>query len=405
MHLEHLCWDDDTSYLLHNPRYPHTIASELVALRQALIHYPSHVCLATSGSSIPKWALLSKSAILASAASVNAFLQVAPSDLWLIPLPLFHIGGLAILARSWLSQVPCVTAVWDRWSPHQFCALIEQHKATLSSVVPTQLYDLVAQQCQAPTSLRALLVGGGSLPEALYHQGRTLGWPILPTYGMTETSSQVATAPLHSLNRLEVPCLEVLSHLHVANSEQGLAISGTSLLTAYLALQSGEVVTQDPKENGWFYTCDHATQQGNLLSNIEKNTNIVKVKGERVHLEEMEQEIAHLAGLPTYPPQICVVALPHPRDGEQLHLIVEEEPEQKWKKGLLAYHARALPFAKMTSVMCVEKIPLSPLGKIRRSELRALVSDHKRDSIRFDLSFSKTPITHAALQQFLPRID
>ena len=42
------------------------------------------------------------------------------------------------------------------------------------------------------------MTGGGALDPSLYKQARDLGWPLLPSYGLTECGSQVATASLSS---------------------------------------------------------------------------------------------------------------------------------------------------------------------------------------------------------------
>ena len=63
-----------------------------------------------------------------------------------------------------------------------------------SSLVPAQVLDLVRAGLRPPPVLRAIVVGGGAISAELYRDARALGWPVLPSYGMTECCSQIATA-------------------------------------------------------------------------------------------------------------------------------------------------------------------------------------------------------------------
>ena len=95
-------WDESKSEILLNPRMPpeeKRIAEEFLSA----VPYPGHVWLATSGTSKQKWVALSKKALLASAQAVIIILECTSKDIWLNPLPLFHVGGLGIRARGYLS--------------------------------------------------------------------------------------------------------------------------------------------------------------------------------------------------------------------------------------------------------------------------------------------------------------
>ena len=52
-----------------------------------------------------------------------------------------------------------------------------------------------APDWRPPAHLRAILLGGGHAPPELMIDAADRGWPVLTTYGMTETCSQVVTQP------------------------------------------------------------------------------------------------------------------------------------------------------------------------------------------------------------------
>ena len=202
--------------LLLNPRLDPARAAELARWKASAPDLADHFWIATSGSSgRPKLVALSREALLASAEAVNRHLESGPSDVWVNVLPLFHVGGLSILARAERSGARVAgnldTSALPPWDPREFLDLLEREKATLTSLVPTQVHDLAARELRPPASLRAVLVGGARLTRDLYQAARGLGWPLLPTYGSTELASQAATAELSSLESDKYPSLRILS--------------------------------------------------------------------------------------------------------------------------------------------------------------------------------------------------
>src|SRR5690606_16630588 len=147
-----------------------------------------------------------------------------------------------------------------KWDPLSFQKQIKDTRSTITSLVPTQLYDLCKLKAAAPESLRIALVGGDSVSADLYQQALELGWPVLITYGMTETCSQIATAELNSLSRPDfnsLPALKILPHLKVKTNDQGcLQLKGTSLLTGYVSLEEGKYAWHDTSGRNWYTTHD-----------------------------------------------------------------------------------------------------------------------------------------------------
>ena len=176
----------------------------------------------------------------------------ARRDVWAHALPVFHVGGLGILARAHLAGARVVAAIQKRWDPAAFLEAVEPSGATLSALVPSQLHDLVEAGLESPPSLRAVVIGGARLEPSLYRAARQRGWPCLPSYGLTETCSQVATASLASLSGDVHPeRLPVLGHAEIrADDDERLSIRAASLLTCCAELVGGSA-TELGSEAGW----------------------------------------------------------------------------------------------------------------------------------------------------------
>lgn len=328
-------WLSDESHVLLNPRMP---PDERRRLESFVTDLRGHVWLATSGTTgTLKLTALSKDALLVSAGAVNRHLQSDANDVWLCVLPTFHVGGLGIYARAFLSGARIVTEGWEG--------------VTLASLVPAQVIDLVRARTIAPLSLRAVVVGGGALAEDVAGQARALGWPLLPSYGMTECCSQVATA------RAESPELVLLDHIEARIEEDGrLAIRSDALLTGY-ATEEGFV---DPKIDGWFVTEDIASIAGRTLRVEGRSRDFVKVGGESVDLSRLDRILAAIGA------DAAAVAIPDDRLGHVIGLAIAGGDADAIVE---AFNARVFPFERARRTFRVNAIPRTDLGKIMRNRI------------------------------------
>jgi len=122
-----------------------------------------------------------------------------PADTWLLALPLHHMAGLSILVRSAYSGG--AVRLLPGFDPVSFATHLRRG-VTVASLVPTMLRRVLAVDPGPYDGLKALLLGGGPIPDSLLDQAGAAGLPVLPTYGLTETAGQVATlkpgAPLEN---------------------------------------------------------------------------------------------------------------------------------------------------------------------------------------------------------------
>ncbi|HEY0592920.1 MAG TPA: AMP-binding protein [Thermoanaerobaculia bacterium] len=367
-------FESGSTELVLNPRLPAREAERLRSIARNLPPLERHVWVTTSGSSgALKLVALSKDAILASAAAVNRHLDARSGDVWCSPLPDFHVGGLGIHARARLSSSRVVGL--PSWSAPRFAALSEAEGVTLSALVPAQVSDLATANLRAPSALRAIVIGGGALPPALYQAARALGWPLLPSYGMTEACSQVATAAVASLQDERFPDLEVLSHLAVRVTDGRLAVRGGSLLTGYGIEEGGRARFVDPKQHGWFVSEDAADvwTRGTrtFVRPLGRSSDFIKIGGESSSLARLQQ-IAESAAQ-RFGADAAVLSIPHERLGAVIHLAVSERSVASDVRR--AYDEDVLPFERARAVHVVP-IPRSPLGKVQREELRkTLIGD------------------------------
>jgi len=311
---------------------------------------------------------LSKEAVLHSASAVNQHIGSDHHDIWVLAIPDFHIGGLAVRARGHVSgaKVLDFNMTCPKWDPKKFCDYIASTEATLTALVPTQLYDLVNHNLAAPSSLRAILVGGGRLEPHLYSKATNLGWKCLPTYGLSETSSQVATALPNGS-----PDLVLLPHVKArVDSEGVIMIASKSLLTCYVEVEGGVTIT-DPKVDGWFATDDLGELKENVLKVRGRRRDFIKISGENVSLTILDGILDLLKLELDLRDDIALIAMPDERLGHVIHLATTQE-SLRLLTLIEEFQKRVMPYERIRRLHVVERIPRSAMDKVKRNQLLEL---------------------------------
>tara|TARA_B100000900_G_scaffold26473_1_gene20575 strand:+ start:1584 stop:3122 length:1539 start_codon:yes stop_codon:yes gene_type:complete len=224
--------------------------------------------LFTSGSSSrPKKIPLRHAQLWAAFQATQAQVQLSPNMSWGLCLPLHHIGALSIVLKSLLSHssislssssdVQC----WNSW-------LNGRHNCQVVSMVPTQLHNwLEYNRTQKYPSIiskafRFIILGGGPTNAADVEEALKYGWPILLSYGMTETFAHICSIPASELQKpLKDPLPVGLmhpSHSVRIRYEKGdydplIWLMGSQIFTPE---SSQNLMLESFDEEGWFCTGD-----------------------------------------------------------------------------------------------------------------------------------------------------
>ncbi len=150
---------------------------------------PANVILTSGSSGFPKAAVHRLANHIANAEGARSLIALEQGDAWLLSLPLFHIGGLAILNRCALVGA-CVVMPDHALTLSQ---QIDQDKLSHLSLVPAQLNKLLTDTSSKLKSIKALLLGGGAVSLDLLTQLKQRNIASYTSYGMTEMGSQITT--------------------------------------------------------------------------------------------------------------------------------------------------------------------------------------------------------------------
>lgn len=294
----------------------------------------------TSGSGgIPKAAVHTAEAHLASAAGVLSVMDYGRDDSWLLSLPLFHVSGQGIFWRWLLAGGRMV--VRDLHPLRQ--ALKE---CTHASLVPTQLWRLLEQS--EPFALREVLLGGAAIPVELTESAQARGVRCWCGYGLTELASTVCAKLADGLPDVG----EALPGREVKVVDEEVWIRATSLARGYW--QNGKI-TPLLNEQGWFSTRDRGVLNGRRLTIFGRLDNQFFSAGEGIQPEEIERVLlAHPAV-----EQAFVIPVDDPEFGQRPVAVIEADADfdvtalAAWVEGKLARFQQPVRWLRLPA--CVKQ--------------------------------------------------
>lgn len=314
----------------------------------------------TSGSTgLPKAAVHTFRAHLASAQGVLAMIPLATDDDWLLSLPLFHVSGQGILWR-WLLAGSRLTVREKR--------PLEQalQGCSHASLVPTQLWRLLNGDTQV--SLKAVLLGGAAIPVELTGQAREKGIRSWCGYGLTEFASTVCAKEADGEADVGQPLPE--RELKIVDGEVWLR--GACMAAGYW--RDGGLVPL-VNEQGWFATRDRGELRNGRLTILGRLDNLFFSGGEGIQPEEVERVImAH--------PQVrqaFIVPLDDAEFGQRPVAVVEGDERcdmaalAAWVENKLARFQQPVRWLALPEALKTGGI------KISRRALREWVNAHRDD--------------------------
>ncbi|MBR18419.1 MAG: 2-succinylbenzoate-CoA ligase [Euryarchaeota archaeon] len=320
----------------------------------------------------PRGVLFTLDNICASAEAVTERLDLGSDNVWLLSLSPAHVGGLALVTRSFL--LGCTLVACGSFRADIVSQLIEGEglpgsasPVTHMSLVPTQLIRLLGYRdsIQVPASFKCGLIGGAHASLDLIQRSLAAGWPLALTYGMTEMTSQVATA--------------VPSEVKQKPGSVGRALMGTKIkidndgqiLTQGPTLAQGYVGITEPLADaeGWYPTGDlgHFDEDGDLWITGRRSDRIVS-GGITINATHIEDVLCEHEGVQ----DACVVGIQDVEWGEIVGAWVVPTGDGLELDLLEEYVRKSLGEAKRPRVWLIGgEIPRNANGKVERSRVRS----------------------------------
>lgn len=316
--------------------------------------------------------------LAASARGAVERLRLDSADRWLTTLSLAHIGGLALVHRA--AWTGCALVVRPRFDPSDVADLLLAGRISHASLVPTMLVDLLdVLQARAaesgapvrPPALRCLLIGGARTSGGIVDRALRARLPVALTYGLTEATSQVATAPPEAVREKPGSVGKPLPGVHLrirrpdGEGVGEIQVRGPTVAPLLPAPTGAVRIGSD----GWLRTGDlgRVDPDGDLFV-VGRSSDRIITGGVNVDPAEVEEALArhpHVA-------EVAVIGLPDPRWGERVVAVVVPAPDgpPPTTQELLHFSRPVLSAPRRPrQVIVVDALPRGPGGKLDRAEV------------------------------------
>ncbi len=294
-------------------------------------------------------------------------------------LPLYHVSGLMQALRCWVSGGKLTLQPFRELL--QTGAIAATSANQFLSLVPTQLQRLLSSDLDFIPWLRqfkAILLGGAPPWPSLLQRARELNLPLAPTYGMTETASQVATLLPHEFLAGQTGSGRALLHASLSIcDEQGTPqpphqIGTIEIAATSLALARGSEAIAAPLITGDLGYLDAS----GYLHVIGRASTLIFTGGEKVL--PVEVEAAMLAtGLVS---DVAVVGVPDTDWGEQVVAVIPEAHQEVSDCLSQVLKTQLSPHKLPKQWLTRPTLPRNAQGKLNRAALRQWVMNQLRSN-------------------------
>lgn len=335
----------------------------------------SGALLFTSGTTgIAKAAYLTRANFEAHVRASTEILGASSDARWLGCLPLFHIGGLAMVLRC--AAFGSTLILHDGFRIDAVARSLREDAITHLSVVPTALGWMLEREISRDAlALQVVLVGGAAAAPHLLAQARESGLPVLHTYGLTEACSQVCTEHPDAADGMSagVPLpnteVRIVDADGLPTREGEIEVRGPTVITEYFrAPEASRAAFRD----GWLRTRDLGSldDRGRLYV-LGRRFDLIISGGENIYPAEIENVLLRHA-------EIADVAVVGVEDATWGHLpvalFVPRSPQlspselESWCRTHLA------GFKVPRRFSMVAMLPRNASGKLDRAALPALAA-------------------------------
>jgi O-succinylbenzoic acid--CoA ligase len=333
----------------------------------------------TSGTTgRPKGVRLTLRNVLASAVASVFRLGLRRDETWHVALPLHHVGGITPVLRMPLYGMTVVLR--DSFDAAAVAADLERYDVTATSLVPTTLSRLLdATDGDVCPTLRTVLLGGAPATGTLLDRCIERSIPVFPTYGMTETASQIATAtPAEAASHPGTVGRPLFwTDLSVRDDDGDerspgdpgeLVVSGPTVSPGYLDADATAAAFGD----AGLHTGDVGYREDGLFWVVGRTDDLIVTGGENVAPAEVADTLRDHPDVT----DAAVVGVPDEEWGERVTALVVTRNGVDPAASALDEHCRArlAGYKVPRTIHFADEIPRTASGTVDREAVRARLS-------------------------------
>ena len=301
-------------------------------------------------------------------------------------MPLFHMANYQILIIGPMSGLPrYIIRKGIHFDPKEVLETIEREKPMVVICVPTQWKMLLKSpeiDLFDTSSVLVAMTGAGMNPaetkkEILKRFHKSL---VVDIFGQTEmtpdTAIRIDASQEGIKNKSVGKPLAGIEMRIVDETGQNVAEGDTGEIlyrsaTVMKGYYGEKEKTEGAIKDGWFYSGDlgYIDPDGELIV-VDRKGECISTGGEKVFPHEVEEIISGNEKVGS----VCVIGIPDQTWGHSVRAVVVIKDGQKATEDeLIAWcRSRMTGFKRPKSVLFADSLPLSPVGKVLRSQVKDL---------------------------------
>jgi O-succinylbenzoic acid--CoA ligase len=371
-----IIWGQINSTFKNSPSSPPSCHSPLpVGERSRTTPHSPLIMIPTGGSSGHiKFAVHTWETLMASVQGFTEYFQLVQVNSFCV-LPLYHVSGLMQFLRSFTTGGKLAILPFKVLEESQTYQI--EHTDFFISLVPTQLQRLLEKPELTIwlSKFKTVLLGGAPAWDELLEKAKYHNINLAPTYGMTETASQIATLKPKDFLNGKINSGQILPHAQVnicdqegqilpANQIGNITIQAQSLSLGYYP----QICTTQK----YFQVDDigFLDEQG-YLHIVGRNSDKIITGGENIYPIEIESAIRATQMVA----DVCVIGIPDKKWGQVLtaiyipkntHISVHEI------KTIISHQLSRFKIPKHW--ISIDNLPRNAQGKVNRQELQRIAT-------------------------------
>lgn len=334
----------------------------------------------TSGTTgKPKGVMLSHVNLFMASVALTHSLDWRNTDRFLLVVPLFHIGGFAMLIAN--LHMGATTVLQEDFAPQKVWEQIGKENITNMMSVPTMLNAMLPafdSEQHSSATLRYFICGASPVHKQLIEGYKHLGINVHQVYGITEFSGPVTfwTHEMGEDKNASMGKAVVHGEVKIVDPNTGMECSigeigeiicrGPHVFKGYL---NDEEATNKVIKDGWYYSGDLGKiDEDGFLYVIDRLKDLIISGGENIYSAEVESVIQSHPAVS----EVAVIGVPDAEWGEIPRAYVVPKLGETVTKEDIYFTCRQnlASFKCVKEVVFTDALPRNASGKILKNVLR-----------------------------------
>ncbi|GEO59462.1 AMP-binding protein [Companilactobacillus bobalius] len=308
-----------------------------------------------------------------SAMGTSLSLGITKQDIWVLTLPIFNAPGFSIIMRSLIYGIGVYLI--DGFDISQINKVLINERATIISLTPPMLRDLLNTLPKGKSynsKFRCVFLGYGLVDNWTILRCNMLDIPVLQSYGMTDTTSNIAALSFNDAEAKTGSCGQPFftEQIRITDINQDnigcIEVKSPTIAIGYL--NKRQLYQSRFTKDGFFKTGDMGyLDEDNFLYLKGRKSELIYRGNKIIYPREIENIYRSINGIV----DICIVGIDNNLENQVPVAYIELKQNAYLSGATLEEFGRhnLIDYQVPTEFRLVEKIPKTTSGKILHTKL------------------------------------